>query len=106
MLKVLDFSADIDHQPDSNGEFTGAVLEAGFLAESFTICSAFMVEAWITKFKSAYMFTMLGNGIENGYGNSWGRINMVLFSSYTQYEVWLGQAKIIKTIPTAFFPLQ
>ena len=45
-LKVLDFSADGDQQPDSNGEYTGATLEAGDLPESFTICSAFMEDAW------------------------------------------------------------
>ena len=44
MLKVLDFSADIDHEPDSNGEYTSATLDAGPLPESFTICSAFRVE--------------------------------------------------------------
>ena len=38
MLKVLDFSADNDHEPDSNGEYTSATLEAGPLPESFTIC--------------------------------------------------------------------
>ena len=27
MIKVLDFSDDIDHQPDSNGEYTSATLE-------------------------------------------------------------------------------
>ena len=43
-LNVLDFSADGDQQPDSDGEYTGATLEAGPLPESFTICSAFMVE--------------------------------------------------------------
>ena len=44
MLKVLDFSADNDHEPDSNGEYTSATIEAGPLPESFTICSAFMVD--------------------------------------------------------------
>ena len=53
MLKVLDFSADNDQQPDSNGEYTGATLEAGSLPESFTICSAIMVDAWTTDFNSA-----------------------------------------------------
>ena len=33
-LKVLDFSADNDHERDSNGEWTIATLEAGFLPES------------------------------------------------------------------------
>ena len=45
LVKVLDFSADSDHEPDSNGEYTRATLEAGPLPESFTVCSAFMVEA-------------------------------------------------------------
>ena len=29
ILKVFDFSADNDNKPDSNGEYTGATLEAG-----------------------------------------------------------------------------
>ena len=31
-LKILDFSADIDNEPDANGEYTGATLEAGSLS--------------------------------------------------------------------------
>ena len=49
-FKILDFSKDNDHEPD-NGEYTGATLRAGPLPESFTVCSAFMVEAWHTSFK-------------------------------------------------------
>ena len=66
-MKVLDFSADNDQKPDSNGEFTGATLNAGFLPESFTICTAIMVQAWTTDFSSADMFTMLD---DDGY--AWG----------------------------------
>ena len=40
-LKVFDFSADNDHKLDSNGEFTGATLKAGFLPESFTKLKVF-----------------------------------------------------------------
>ena len=58
-LKVLDFSADTDQEPDSNGEYTGASLKADFLPESFTICSAIMVDAWTTVFTSAEMFILL-----------------------------------------------
>lgn len=47
MLKVLHFSAD------SNVDYTTASLEAGPLPESFTICSAFMVEAFNTETASA-----------------------------------------------------
>ena len=63
-LKVLDFSADGDQQPDSNGEYTGATLEAGPLPESFTICSALMVEAWTTEYTSAALFRLLD---DSGY---------------------------------------
>ena len=42
MLKAFDFSADNDGQPDSNGEYTSATLDAGSLPESFTVCSAIM----------------------------------------------------------------
>ena len=59
MLKVFDFSADNDQEPDSNGEFTSATLKAGFLPENFTICSSIMVDAWTTEFAGAYMFALL-----------------------------------------------
>ena len=66
MLRVLDFSADNDNEPDSNGEFTKATLNAGFIPESFTICSAIMTDAWTTDFTSARMFTLLDD-----VGNGW-----------------------------------
>ena len=60
MMKVLDFSADSDHEADITGDYTSATLEAGPLPESFTICSALMVEAWIF---SAYMFSLLDDTV-------------------------------------------
>ena len=80
--KVLDFSADNDHEPDSNGEYTGATLNAGFLPESFTICSAIMVDAWNVEFPSAQMFRLLDN---NGY--RWGMIYLFAASANTEYVV-------------------
>ena len=77
MTKVLDFSADNDQLPDSNGEFTGATLEAGPLPESFTICSAFMVEAWTTQFTQARMFTLRRQD-----GIRWGFIDLYSDISY------------------------
>ena len=71
-VKVLDFSAD--------DKFTGAYLEAGFLPESFTICSAIMVDAWTTEFASAEMFIMYK---DDGY--PWGKIILHAFDSYSEY---------------------
>ena len=101
MLKVLDFSADYDQEPDSNGEYTGATLNAGALPKSFTICLAFMVEAWTTKFKSADMFVLL-----DVHGYVWGRINLWAANSYTQYEAMLGPVYFQRQVEAIFFPLQ
>ena len=59
LLKVLDLSDDNDGVVDKDRKFTRATLKSGPLPESFTICSAFMVEAWTTGFEKAYMFALL-----------------------------------------------
>ena len=79
MSKVLDFSADNDQEPDSNGEYTGASLKADFLPESFTICSAIMVDAWTTVFTSAEMFILL-----NVNGDQWGYVSLYAATEYTE----------------------
>ena len=98
-LKVLDFSADGDQQPDSNGKYTGASLEAGPLPESFTICTAFMAEAFTTVFSAAYMFVLLD---DDGY--KWIHMNLFAAYSHTEFEVSTGQ--VSRTIQTdhVFFP--
>ena len=103
LMKVLDFSADNDHEPDSNGEYTRATLEAGPLPESFTICSALMVEAWTTEFTTTELFELLDND-----GNRWGRIELNSASSYTEYvhRVWPVFFCRTQWVPTyiLFFP--
>ena len=101
MLKVLDFSADNDQEPDSNGEFTSATLKAGFLPESFTICSAMMVDAWTTVFTSSDMFTLLDTD-----GDSWVYIDLFAARSYTEYQVNFGPVVFFKKTEAVFFPLQ
>ena len=56
--RVLDFSADNDFKTDTNGEYTGATLDVGALPQSFTICSAFMVEEWTSYYQTADLFTL------------------------------------------------
>ena len=103
MLKVLDFSANNDHEPDSNGELTGATLSAGFLPESFTICLSIMVDAWswTTEIPNANIFTLL-----DVRGYTWGTIKLATNSSHTTYEAWLGSVFLLKPIEAVFFPLQ
>ena len=82
--KVLDFSLDVDQAPDSNGSYTSATLEKKDLPSSFTICAAYMVEAWNTEFTAASMFTLLNND-----GDEWGSVGLYAASDdgYTEYEV-------------------
>ena len=101
MLKVLDFSADNDHAPDSNGEYTKATLEAGPLPVSFTICLAFMVEAWTAEFTAAKMFTLLDD--DDGI---WGYIKLYAASSHTKYEVRFGRLHAAARTEVFFYPLQ
>ena len=68
-LKVLNFSDDNDNLRDSNGEITSATLNAGALPEAFTICAAFMAEAWRSMYTGTRMFTLL-----RADGFTWGRV--------------------------------
>ena len=99
-MRVLDFSRDNDNLPD-NGEYTFAFLNAGTLPESFTICSAFMVNSWNTHYTEAYMFELLDDERD-----MWGYIMMYAAGSYTEYDVGLGPVFFSKQIETVFFPLQ
>merc|ERR1712001_817307 len=53
-LKALDFSLDNNGEPDEKKSYTHASLKNENLPSSFTICTAFMVEAWTTEYTSAY----------------------------------------------------
>ena len=99
-LKVLDFSADNDQKPDSNGEYTSATLEAGPLLESFTICSAFMVKNWTTDWPEALMFAMLAQD-----GSAWS-YNIMYAGYYTSYSGKLGPVYLQWETAAAFFPRQ
>ena len=116
-MKVLDFSADNDHEPDSNTEYTRASLDVGLLPESFTICSAFMVTAWNTKFSSAKIFELLDTcGMFSQFSSSkqvdwdkyreWGYVHMYAAPGYTEYTVRLGPVSLVKQTTAVFFPLQ
>ena len=101
MMRVIDVSADNDQKADSSGEYTSATLYGGALPESFTICSAFMVEAWTTEQSAADLFSMRDDDGEN-----WVYIYMVAASSSTTYTLDFGQIFAVKETETVFFPLQ
>ena len=101
-IKVLDFSADNDQKrdhPDNEwwGEYTSAFLDAGALPESFTICSAFMVEAWTTEFASARMFMLVDMEGDKAEGDPWVYIELSATSSFTEYRVGHGTDRTLGT---------
>ena len=101
-LKVLDFSADNNDEPDINGEFTSAtLLNAVALPESFTICSALMVDAWTTGNAEAVMFVLLDR-----FGYMWSMVYVHATTSYTEYEVYHAHITLVKQTKVVFFPLR
>ena len=101
LLKVLSFADDIDNKADSNGEFTSATLKKANLPESFTICWAFMVDAWTTDFVSVDVFYILKED-----GSQWGYVHFYAAPTYTNYEVHLGPSEFAFQTESVFFPLQ
>ena len=105
-LKVLDFSADVDYQPDDDGEYTRAFSDFGALPESFTICSAFMVEAWYGFGTSAHMFSIpLPHEDDDLMVTSWAYVHIHAAFGYRQYYVKAGNLFFgEKDLEAAFFP--
>ena len=101
MLKILDFSLDVDRAADGNGSYTHASLEKEQLPPSFTICSAFMVEAWTTDFSAAEMFAL-----KTREGVTWAYVHLYCAADYTEYKVDLGSIKMTSVIPDLLFPLR
>ena len=100
-LKVLDFQADNDQLADRNGEFTSARLIGGRLPDSFSICMAYMVEAWHTEQSAADLFSL-----QDDQDVYWGNVYVVASPTYMQYILELGPIFTAKKSPAVFFPLQ
>ena len=98
--KVLDFSTDGDQFSNYDNVYTGATLDAGPLPESFTICSAIMVDAWTSGFAAADMFTLLSDGYK------WMCLSYQIDPNYTKYEVKVGPAYHTIQTDAVLFPLQ
>ena len=81
MQDVLSFSDDNDNKADRIGEYTSASIEKENLPMSFTICAAFMVEAWNTDFISALILSILG---DNKF-SVWGGLMITASNTFTEY---------------------
>ena len=100
-FKALDFSLDNDFKSDDNNSYTHASLQKENLPPSFTICTAFMVEAW-NEYQDAQLFGLLDDD-----GEDWHLVEIFAQTTYTQFSfqsaglpVISNQSKIL------FYPLQ
>ena len=97
---VVDFSEDIDGEPDSSGEFTSASLSKPDMPRDFTICAAFMVQAWTTDFTSAHLFQL--RSVDN---ELWAYFNLYSRASSTTFTVKLGELQFVTAMNPVLFPL-
>ena len=85
LTAVIDVSSDVDQQPNSAGEYTGAYLTKPGMPSGWAICGAFRTDAWTTEFSQANLFQLDGKD-----GTRWGYIKMKAYSSYTKCCSLLG----------------
>ena len=63
---MISFADDSDGLADSEGDNTGAFLTKPNMPKDFTVCAAYMVEAWTTAFTQANLFYL-----DNENGDIW-----------------------------------
>ena len=97
---MISFSADIDGQSDSSGEYTGASLSLPSLPRDFSLCAAFMVEAWTTAYTAAYLFQLNDNS-----GSKWASITINAKPTTTEFGVNLGKVSFEAYSVHLLFPL-
>ena len=97
---VITFADDNDQYPDSSGEYTGASLTKPDMPKDFTICAAYMVEAWTTGFTSAYLFRL-----NDRDGDRWGYVKMFADESHTEFSVYFSRVSFTVISEQVLFPL-
>ena len=96
---VIDFSDDMDGEPDSRGDYTMASLSKPDMPRDFTICSAFIFQSWADGPSYTLLFELLD------YGYRWGSFKIYAADTYTEFTVWLGEVHILTTTDRVMFPL-
>ena len=101
-LTVITFSDDNDKAPDSFGKYTGASLTKYDMPKDFTICVAYMVEAWTTDSAAAELFWLRKKKPEIF---RWGKVSMYAAKNHTEFHVNLGRAYLMAISSRVLFPL-
>ena len=97
--RIIDFSDDVDGEPDSSGEITRATLNRPDMPRDFAICIAFMVQFWNTPYNAVTLFEIIHDD-----GTTWGNMLMYPGVSFIQFTVWLGNVDFESRADRVLFP--
>ena len=101
-LKALDFSLDNDREADENNSYTHAHIKKENLPTSFTICTAFTVEAWANGFINSWIYTLYDDE-----GEYWLHTDIYATGTYTGFVFKFTDSKFfIGYSDILFYPLQ
>ena len=99
-FKAIDLSEESDQEEDENGEYTSAFIKKEDLPNSFTICSAFSVDAWTTEFSQSAMFALLSED-----SHYWAFFELYASDKHTEYWAKVGEVMLNVKDDIKFFPL-
>ena len=97
---MVSFSDDVDGLPDSSGEYTGATLTKPGMPKDFTICAAYMVEAWTTDFEKANLIQL-----NRADGRMWAGFEIFAADTYTEFNAKIGLVNFMVFSESVLFPL-
>ena len=98
---VIIFSDDNDGVPDILGERTGAKIELKQgMSKTWTICLAYMVEAWSGEFMSAHLFKITNDLQETAYS-----LVMSSENRKTRFTGKIGKLRLDLSYDHILFPL-
>ena len=101
-LKALDFSLDNDWQSDQSNSYTQASLQKENLPSSFTICTSFMVRAWMSDYADALLFALLGADEDD-----WLSVRIYAETNHTEFSLEFKDSPILSVhSKVLFYPLQ
>ena len=102
-LKALDFSLDNDEEADKNGSYTKATIQKEDLPSSFTICTAFTVEAWADGITNSKLFILTDEKQEE----NWLFAEIYASDTYTEFSFKFKDSHYFLAFSDVlFYPLQ
>ena len=98
---MIHYADDNDQLPDTSGSrgYTGASLTKPDMPRDFTICLAYMNEAYTTDWDSADLIRL-----HDRDGDYWGSFELFAALTYTELTVRIGKGNMLATTADILFP--